>query len=404
MTAQVLKGHAAVPATKIGDGCAIAFVALSTLIMAYSYLFSTVPILLFYAIWLPQILIRGKDILRPPAGLVLPALFAVWCIFTLFWSGAFRQTLVGSLEYASMIVCAVIIARTVSPDAFLKGLALGALAVLAVLFHTGGFSYDGLFGSKNQVGLYAEIAIFAGLVLMVRLHKNRVRMALYGLPPLLLGLVCLPLSHSASSLLSLAAVLAVAGGACLAGAMPQGLRPVLLGLGVFAVATGAVFLSAFNLDVQGSILKSLGKSPTLTGRTWLWEQGMEIGMEKPLLGHGYAAFWLPGNPDAERMWLEFDIANKSGFHFHNVFIQSFVDLGLVGLLLIAGMIAGNLFHALLRIMRGGADGESVFLLGLAVMFAVRAFVEVDCLGPFGIGALLVYYTAARLPVKRPADA
>ncbi|MCB9988461.1 MAG: O-antigen ligase family protein [Rhodospirillales bacterium] len=385
---------------KINDNLAIAYVAISTLIMAYSYLLSIVPILLFYAIWLPHMLFKKQFILKPSGDLILPALISIYCVFSTFWSGYPRTTLVDSLEYVSMIVCTMIIARTVSLEAFLKGLSIGIFLVLIVLFRTGTFSFEGLFGSKNQVGLYAEIGIFIALLLLFKFRKKPGELLVFALVPLALAVICLILSHSASSLLSLAVVLSLSVAACFLSAFPRSLRPFLLGLMVFAIATAAMMLFAFDINPQAEILKAVGKSPTLTGRTWLWGQGLEIAMNKPWLGYGYSGFWVPGQSEAERLGRVFFVPVPSSFHFHSVFVQVLVDLGVIGVLLISFVILGSCLVGLFRVLREGCNTETIFLLGMAFMFLVRGFVEIDFFGPFGIGVLLFYFVWARLLLGR----
>lgn len=382
--------------SQMSDWLAIGFVALTTLIMAYSYLLSVVPILVLYALWFSQIPFQKPLILRPGREMVLPLLFAFYCVFTIFWSDYSRLTLVMGLELVSMILCVVIMARIVTLEAMLKGLAVGTVLVLAFLFHTGHFSFYGLFGSKNQVGLYAEIGIFVGLLLLFHLRRNLGQMMIFAIPSLLMGLICSALSHSASSLASLVIVLGISFAAFVMVGFPKSLRPVFFWWCLFGAVTFAIFLSAYQIDLYAEILHALGKNPTLTGRTYLWGEGIRIGMDDPLLGHGYAAFWVAGQPDAERLWEEFYIPGKSGFHFHNVFVQTFVDLGAIGLLMMVMMILGSVVLSVLKVMRDGLNLETIFLLGITTMFLIRSFVEVDFLGPFGIGVLLFFWTWGRL--------
>ncbi|MFC0685480.1 O-antigen ligase family protein [Novosphingobium clariflavum] len=90
------------------------------------------------------------------------------------------------------------------------------------------------------------------------------------------------------------------------------------------------------------------KDSGLTGRGYLWFRAHFIIAERPLLGYGYAAFWHAENPDAVGLWHHFDLRQEStGFSFHNTFLQTIVETGLVGLaVLLATWLAGCL--ALLR--------------------------------------------------------
>src|SRR5581483_2182010 len=77
------------------------------------------------------------------------------------------------------------------------------------------------------------------------------------------------------------------------------------------------------------------KDPTFTGRTYLWYRAEPVIQQKPLLGHGFAAFWRPGSIDAEGLWRWAGVKHTVGFNFHNTFIETLVQLGIVGLVVIA---------------------------------------------------------------------
>jgi len=71
-------------------------------------------------------------------------------------------------------------------------------------------------------------------------------------------------------------------------------------------------------------------------------------------------------------------------------VETFVELGLIGLVIMALLILSNVCRTTGRALRDGMTMETVFLLAISVMFMIRAFVEVDFLGPFGTGTLLFY--------------
>ncbi|TGV63220.1 O-antigen ligase family protein, partial [Mesorhizobium sp. M00.F.Ca.ET.158.01.1.1] len=83
------------------------------------------------------------------------------------------------------------------------------------------------------------------------------------------------------------------------------------------------------------VLGIFGKDSTLTGRTYLWEQGWNAAMRSPILGVGYAAYWVQGFAEAERLWNEFYITTRTGFHFHNTYVEALVELGFTGAVLIS---------------------------------------------------------------------
>lgn len=404
-----LRKAAKKPVAGMHDRFAIACVALTVVIMAYSSLFSVVPILIFYAIWLPQICIWGLSIVRPSADMVTTMSLPVLACLSVFWSDYRGQTLHHALEFASMLLCTVIIARTVSMEAFVKGVVVGSvIALIATLingaygrdYFSGTYSLVGLFGSKNQVGFIAEIGILASLAFFAG-KARPIEKILFCFFPLLLFAVTLYLSKSATAAISLFIALCVLSVVYVITRFSKSVRwPVFA---ITAVSTALIAIVIMNMDLQDKVLAGFGKDATLTGRTYLWQEGYKIGWSRPVLGHGYSAFWVPGQPQAERYWYEFQIYGKSGFHFHELFIQTFVDLGLCGFVIIAALLLMNVSRTLSFAFRSGMNLKVVFLLAFASMFIVRAFVEVDFLGPFGIGLLMFYSIIPRLASVSESD-
>lgn len=79
-----------------------------------------------------------------------------------------------------------------------------------------------------------------------------------------------------------------------------------------------------------NLLLGLGRDPTLSGRTTMWEVAIELIAKRLWLGYGYQGFWQEGG-GAEVIWKE------EGYkppHAHNGFINIALDLGLTGLFLL----------------------------------------------------------------------
>jgi exopolysaccharide production protein ExoQ len=389
------------------EGRAIVFVALTVFIMAYSWMLKAVPIVVFMAIWLPHVFYGRRFVLAPTKGIVFVLLLPLIACYSWFWSEHPGLSIYYGAEFLVMALCATIIARLVSITAFVKGVALGCFFVLASTLADGTRSIDalsqtealmGLFTSKNMVGLFAEVAIFSAILcqfIKARLWERFV----FGLVPFGVGAVCLIMSRSASSVLSLALILGVLALMGLIARRAPAVRTLVFSLVVLALASVAAFVVALEIDLQSILLEAFGKNPNLTGRTELWAYGWQFGAEKPLLGHGYAAFWVQGQPLAEQIWREFHIQARYGFSFHSMFVQSFVDLGVSGLLLVMATLLFMLLRSLFLSLRDGLTLGHAFALAVAVMFAVRSFVEVDWLGPFGIGPLLIMVTVLRLSAR-----
>ena len=63
----------------------------------------------------------------------------------------------------------------------------------------------------------------------------------------------------------------------------------------------------------------------------MWTWAAALINQHPLLGTGYGAFWVQGNPYAEEIWAHFQVTGRSGFNFHNQWYDIGVSLGYVGL-------------------------------------------------------------------------
>jgi len=98
-------------------------------------------------------------------------------------------------------------------------------------------------------------------------------------------------------------------------------------------------LIAMNLLTVGSVLSpSLGAmtrllplDPTFTGRSSIWEFALAAVAEKPVIGHGYAAFW---DDVSARQTAQGSEWATSAAHSHNSYLDLAVTIGLPGLALV----------------------------------------------------------------------
>ena len=123
-----------------------------------------------------------------------------------------------------------------------------------------------------------------------------------------------------------------------------------------------------------------------------------------MFGHGYSAFWVQGNPRAEQLWFDFGILSRVGFHFHNLYIESFVELGAVGLFIISSFLFVIMWRCIYFTLQQGMKIEFVLPLAISVMFLIRSLVEVDLIGTFSIGPVLFFSILPRLSVRESGSA
>jgi O-antigen ligase len=118
---------------------------------------------------------------------------------------------------------------------------------------------------------------------------------------------------------------------------PARRTPVYLGgLGLFLAAAVAVSL------LNQQLLALFGKSDDLTGRLDIWQTVIETASQRPWFGWGYASPWVP--------WVEpfNDLVVRRGvvqLHAHNAWLDVWLQLGIVGVVLFAAVILSTLWRS-----------------------------------------------------------
>lgn len=389
---------------------AIPAVALSMFCFAYSLRFGQAAILLYYALWLPLIAVDYKKVLGSHSKFVWLYAFAAFAFLSVFWSQVPSVSMRASIQYFTQVLCALVAVRTVDVRTLTLGAVAGTAVVLlySILFGyyeydplDGTYSFVGAFASKNQLGFYASIGIIFAFAAVFIYGERRIWMAVSGAVGLMAA-YCLLASQSATSVLTTAVIVALLIGLRGVLFLSPGQRKLLvIGGGVAAII---LIVASVYLGVVDVVLGLFGKDSTLTGRTYLWQQGIEAWKQNPAVGIGYQAYWVQGFSEPERLWEEFFIGSRSGFHFHNTYIETAVELGLTGVLILAGTILAMIWGHLRRVIEDVRNDESYLLLGIAVLLTIRSFVEIDVLTPYNVGTFLLYFTAGKLVGARQRSA
>jgi len=140
-----------------------------------------------------------------------------------------------------------------------------------------------------------------------------------------------------------------------------GLMHVLV-LSIVSVACVALFL-----EFGSGLVQQLGRDPTLTGRTDIWK--LVLSMERnPLLGTGFESFWLGSRLD--KIW------NIYWWHpneAHNGYIEVYLNLGCMGLVLLAVLFVSGYRNAMSALRRDPNTGN--IRLAYFVVTVVYNFTE-----------------------------
>jgi exopolysaccharide production protein ExoQ len=294
----------------------------------------TIGAVLFLVPWLyvlaPRITVYIGWLIRDWPLLLLPSLATLSAL----WSTVPAVSLRGGLEYGATVMVGILAARCVKPRTLVTAMMMGIAAVNAaslLLARLRGVDIferaaADLYGSKNQIASYAAVQFLIAMsyALSPRETRNMQQLAwvVAGL-----GLIGFIAGHSAGTLVALL-------GACVL-VLPLKLAPSnrwkFYAAGVPIVLCALVIVSDVGFsETFNGVLHGLGKNATLTGRTDLWQDGIQQIEDHFLLGTGNGGFWVHGNPVAERLWAKFGISNRGGFHFHSTFVNVGVDLGMIG--------------------------------------------------------------------------
>lgn len=269
--------------------------------------------------------------------------------YVLFVIVAFIAALIGILprsrdEFARLLVgtCWLVVALSY----------LGALLVPELAIHQATDAVEarlagdwrGVFTHKNLAGGAFATMVFIGI------FAARIGQRLAGLGLVLASGLLLILSGAKSSLIILPLTLLVSG--LCAGIRSTALRAVIVMTPLvllLAIGVGTVLSPAL-----GALIRSLPIDTTFTGRTEIWVFALDHIAQRPLTGYGFMAFWaLQYNRleiDSGESWV-----GASVYNAHNGFLDTALNMGLIGLALTVVVFVVNPFVNHAKARRQGAD-------------------------------------------------
>jgi exopolysaccharide production protein ExoQ len=124
----------------------------------------------------------------------------------------------------------------------------------------------------------------------------------------------------------------------------------LLVLTVLSVSVYSLFF-----DSAGSLVRGLGRDPSLTGRTDVWNSVLSL-HSNPWVGTGFESFWLGQRLDDMREALPNLDINES----HNGYLEVYVNLGWMGVSLLALLLVTG-YRKIIAAFRRDPDIGSLFL-------------------------------------------
>jgi exopolysaccharide production protein ExoQ len=139
-------------------------------------------------------------------------------------------------------------------------------------------------------------------------------------------------------------------------------------IGIYLVAgILALAIAEPMFGIYANVVKSLGRNLTLTDRTDVWQEALRL-QRNPILGTGFESFWLGDR--LQTLWAKFWWRPLQA---HNGYIETYLNLGLVGILLLVGQIVGTFQKIRLDLLKRFEFGR--LRLGLLLAIVVYNYTE-----------------------------
>jgi O-antigen ligase len=299
-----------------------------------------------YAVSLFFLIARRNSTLRTAKGHLLIWFLPLMATFSFLWSDFPEDSLRKGIATIQTSYFGLYFASRFSLKQQLQLLTwtLGIVAVVSLLFCfafrgaaiEAGANAGAFRGPFTQKNLLARISVLGAIIFIISALENpRRKLLLWS--GFIVNVLLILMTTSKTALLLLMMILVL---------LPfyKTLRwkttitvPIIITIILIGGSIATVVLTNWE-----SSLGAIGRDPTLSGRTNLWEAAIEKIGERPWLGYGYQGFWRD-NGGAVEIWL------SEGYkppHAHNGFINIPLDLGLVGLFSFLSILAINYVRAI----------------------------------------------------------
>ena len=285
-----------------------------------------------YAISLVLLTLRWKNVLYVLKQDRFNTILLSIAILSFFWSAAPGVTsvrviaLIGSSLFGLYLATRYSLQEQLQLLAWTFGIVIGLSCLFAiampkygVMSGMHGGKWRGIFTHKNALGKSMVLSSLVFLLLSVGEHKLKF---LYW-SGLGLSLFLLVISQSSSAMITLLIMIAI-----FMVLRIVRLPYILMVPMIFCLVLVGVLANFWLATNTMSLLGSIGKDTTLTGRTDLWPAVLDKIWERPWLGYGFSGFWGDWSSEGGYVWrvTAWDPPNA-----HNGMLDIWLDLGLLGL-------------------------------------------------------------------------
>lgn len=386
LTPRAWSGYHAIEPTRLERGIAAITIFVLSARFPLSWIDSTdqpglsriYPGWYFLATLIGLLLLAVTTIGWNPSGLVtamrlepLLPVFMVWVLLSSLWADNPGETFRDVLYVLVTVALGYWLAVRFSITALIGLTATVMCFVVAVQFvfifglPTYGIAADEWVGTYLHKNLLGRMMALVALMLVLAARTFRHRRAV--LWPFAVAAVVLAVgSNSKTGLLAVIGVPLL-----LAFFSAFRARKTLYGAVAMSIVGGGAIVAWVGLENRATIAQSLGKQPTLTGRTQVWSELLQELGRRPLHGFGFEAYWTGfGGPST-------GVLKRLGWvpaHAHNAFFQLWMEIGAIGFVLFLAIIVRLLVRGA-RVVRWYRGAIGLFPLVFGVLVVLVSITE-----------------------------
>ena len=195
------------------------------------------------------------------------------------------------------------------------------------------FQSERIQGFVGNANLIAFVAVLGLAVFFVE-YLVSVRNQKLALGSMVAAATFIALAKSASMTIALVIAAIAAVIAMSAEGRPRATRHKIYRATFWSALFGVFLVSIYWVEITDL----LGKSPDASGRFYIWSRVWELTAERWLFGWGWISHWIPGVFPYEGLIV---IDNVPHYHAHNSFLDVWMQLGVVGLVLLVWILAAT---------------------------------------------------------------
>jgi exopolysaccharide production protein ExoQ len=334
-------------------------------------------------------------------------IYLLYCLISVTWSPFPEPSFKRWTKDLGDVVMVLILVTDAQPISALRrlfsrlGFILFPASILLIRYTELGRNYDpdgvpmntGVTTNKNTLGLIVFLVSLGALwnvraLLIDKKAPNRTRRLVAQVTLLTFGIVLLQMAHSATSV----ACFILGAGLLLA----TNLRAIrnrparVHALSLVIILSGG--LTVFS-GGGSTVSNALGRGDKLSGRTDIWAAAIAAA-GNPVIGTGFESFWnANANKVARSLSLLGFLDMSDLVSAHNGYIEVYLDLGLVGVCLIALILISGYRHASQAFRRDPELGSLILAYVATSIFYSITEVGFRVLGPSWIFLLLAVVSA-----------